>query len=533
MTVGDDGNGSLATAGADKAALTVGEVLDLSARKWGQRIAVVDGEDRCTYSQLRLRALEVASGLAGLGIRKGDRVAVCLPNGLDWVAAFFGALYAGAVVVPLNTALSAREMEYQVGQSGASVMVVCAAYRNRDYVAAARRVRDAVGHRLQIVVVGEHGGAADAVSWAELTEAALDDVELPSVDVADPALMLYTSGTTGEPKGAVHTHRFTSTLFDGIDRLQLRETDCLVLYLPLFHVYALVAGLIMMMLAGARIVLMARFDAAGSLRLIEQERATVMYGIPTTYLDQLNDAAIDQADLGSVRFALTPVTYDLCQKVRDQIGTVCLNPYGMTETAALVMVARLDDPPEIAMRTVGRPLEGMEVKVVDETTGLPLPSGRPGALMMRGPSILLEYHGKPEATAAALAPDGWFSTGDIASMDEAGNVTFIGRHGENYRVGGELVDPVEVESAIQSHPAVLRAAALGVPDERLGEVGYAWVQVRPGSGVTEAELLAHVAGVLAPFKVPRQFRIAGGLPVTPSGKVQKFLLRETLTPGGE
>lgn len=532
ISANDDANESLAALPGDQAALTIGDVLDFSARKWGQRIAIVDGEFRCTYEALRLRALKAASGFAGLGVRKGDRVAVCLPNGLDWVVTFYGAIYAGAVVVPLNTALSAKEIEYQVGQSGASVLVVCAGYRNRDYLAMARQVRDAVGQQLTVVLVDEDSSPSDVFSWAQLTQEASDDVTLPSLDVADPAIMLYTSGTTGLPKGAVHTHRFVSTLFGGIDRLELRETDVAVLYLPLFHIYALVAGLIMMMLAGARLVLMPRFDAADSLRLIQQERATIMYGIPTTYIDQLNDTAIENTDFGSVRFSFTPLTHDLCEKVRAKMGVVCLNPYGMTETAALVMVAGLDDPPEIRMRTVGRPLAGMEVKVVDETTGLPLPSGSPGVLMMRGPSILWKYHELPQATADAFDPDGWFSTGDLASMDDAGNVTFLGRRGDGYRVGGELVDPVEVEAAIQSHPAVLRAAALGLPDERLGEVGCAWAQVRPGSHATEAELHEHTAGLLASFKVPRQIRIISELPTTPSGKVQKFRLRETLTSGG-
>ena len=518
---------------AAEAALTVRDVLESAASKWGERTAIVDGEHRCTYSALHLQALNVAGGLAALGVGKGDRVAVCLPNRLEWVAAFFGAVYAGAVVVPLNTALSAKEIEYQVGQSGASVLIVCAEYRNRDYLAAAREVRDAVAQQLVIVALDADSGGEDIAGWTQLTQAAPDHVPLPSLDVADPVIMLYTSGTTGRPKGAVHTHRFVSTLLHGIDQLDVRETDGTVLYLPLFHIYALVAGLIMLMLAGARVVLMARFNAAGSLRLIQEERATIMYGIPTTYIDQLNDAAIDTTDLGSLRFAFTPLAYDLCQKVHAKIGAVCLNPYGMTETAALVMVATLDDPPEIAMRTVGRPLKGMEVQVVDEATGLPLPSGAPGALMMRGPSILLEYYKQPEATAKALAPDGWFNTGDLASVDEAGNVTFIGRRGDNYRVGGEIVDPVEVEAAIQSHPAVTRAAALGIPDQRLGEVGYAWVQVRPGSTATEAELQAHAAGLLAPFKVPRQIRIISELPTTPSGKVQKFQLRNTLTSGTE
>ncbi len=524
----DDANKPAATAGPGQA-LTIASALDVAARRWGERTAVVDGDQRYAYAELRQRALRAANGLAGLGVRKGDRVAICLPNGMDWVVAFFGAVYAGAVVVPLNTALSARELQYQVGHSGASVLIVCASYRNRDYLAVARQVAAAVPHRPRLVVAGADGSEEDVLPWARLTLDAPDDVALPSLDVSDPAIMMYTSGTTGRPKGAVQTHGFISTLFGAVDRLEIRETDALVLYLPLFHIYALVAGLILMTLAGARVVLMPRFDAGGSLRLIQQERATIMYGIPTTYIDQLGDPAIDTTDFSSLRYAFTPLTYDLCQKVRDKIGTVCLNPYGMTETSALSLVASLDDPPEIAVRTVGRPLGDLEVKIVDEATGEPVPSGSPGALLMRGPSVLWKYHEQPEATAAAIDADGWFNTGDLACVDEAGNVTFLGRRGDGYRVGGEMVDPVEVEAAIQSHPAVLRAAALGIPDERLGQVGYAWVEVRAGSGVGEPELLAHAAGLLAPFKAPREIRIISELPVTPSGKVQKFRLRESLT----
>ena len=518
-------------------ALTIAGALDVAASRWGERVAIVDGDQRCAYAELRQRALRAAGAFTGLGVRKGDRVAICLPNGMDWVVAFFGAVYAGAVVVPLNTALSARELEYQVGHSGTSVLVVCDSYRNRDYRAVARQVRDGVGQRLQVVVAGASADASagedDLLSWTRLTRDAPGDLSLPFLDVSDPAIMMYTSGTTGRPKGAVQTHRFISTLFGAVDRLEIRETDALVLYLPLFHIYALVAGLILMTLAGARVVLMARFDAGGSLRLIQQERATIMYGIPTTYIDQLGDPAIDTTDFSSLRYAFTPLAYDLCQHVRDKIGATCLNPYGMTETSALSLVASLDDPPEIALRTVGRPLGDLEVKIVDETTGSAVRSGAPGVLLMRGPSVLWKYHEQPEATAAAINADGWFNTGDLASVDEAGNVTFIGRRGDGYRVGGEMVDPVEVEAAIQSHPAVLRAAALGVPDERLGQVGYAWVEVRPGAAVTGEELKAHAAGLLASFKAPRQIRIIGELPVTPSGKVQKFRLRESLTAGDE
>jgi acyl-CoA synthetase (AMP-forming)/AMP-acid ligase II len=529
LTALHDNAGKLSAGARPGQALTIAGALDVAASRWSELAAIVDGDHRCSYAELRSRALRAASGLTGLGVRKGDRVAICLPNGLDWVVAFYGAVYAGAVVVPLNTALSASELAYQVGHSGASVLVTCAAYRNRDYLAVARQVRDAVSQQLRVVLADGNGDEDDVVPWARLTQGVRGGPALPSLETADPAIMMYTSGTTGRPKGAVQTHAFISTLYSGIDRLEITQTDRLLLYLPLFHIYALVAGMILMTLAGARVVLMARFDAGGSLRLIEQERATILYGIPTTYIDQLSHPAIDTTDFSSLRYALTPLAYDLCQKVRDKIGAPCLNPYGMTETSALSLVARLDDPPETTMRTVGRPLGDLEVKVVDEATGEPVPAGAPGALLIRGPGVLWKYHEQPQATAEAVSADGWFTTGDLVSIDDDGNVTFIGRRGDSYRVGGEMVDPVEVEAAIQSHPAVLRAAALGVPDERLGQVGYAWVEVRPGSGVTEEDLRAHAAGVLAPFKAPRRILLIDELPVTPSGKVRKFRLRESLT----
>lgn len=512
---------------------TIVEILERSAAESGDRIAIVDGDVRCTYDELRRRARSVADGLIAQGVRKGDRVALWLPNRLEWVVSFFGAIYAGAVVVPLNTALSVSEVEYQIDHSASSVLVVCAAYRNRDYRAEARQLRRALDNRLVVVVIDDDGAGVesqqDVVAFADLLRTP-GQAQLPAVVEADPAIMLYTSGTTGRPKGAVHTHRFISTLHSAAGQLELSAADSVVLYLPLFHIYALVAGLIMMTLAGARVVLMARFDATDSLRLIQQERATVLYGIPTTYIDQLNSPAIDHTDFSSVRFAWTPLALDLCEKVRAKLGVVCLNPYGMTETAACVLFPRLGDPPDVAIGTIGRPLGQMEAKVVDEATGRLVPRGAVGALVLRGPSIMWKYHDQPDATARAFDSDGWFRTGDLASMDSEGNVTFIGRRGDSYRVGGEIVDPVEVESALQSHPAVIRAAALGVPDDRLGEVGYAWAQVHAGSDVTPAELKAHAAGLLASFKVPREVRVTSELPTTPSGKVQKFRLRETLAP---
>jgi fatty-acyl-CoA synthase len=507
---------------------TVADLLDHSVTRWADRTAIVDAVRRYTYAELQHQARQFGSSLVGLGIRPGDRVALWMPNGAEWVISFFGAVYAGAVVVAINTALSGREAEYQVSQSGARILIAATSYRDRDYRAESRQIAAAVERELLVACVGQPDSTPGVLSWEELNSGGVRH-ELPALDVSDPVIMLYTSGTTGLPKGAVHSHRFVAMQFTGAARLGITEVDCLVLYLPLFHIMALVAGLLMMTASGARVVLMPRFNPAESLRLIEQERATAIYGIPTTYLDQLGDPAIDTTDLSSVRFALTPLTYDLCLKVRDKFGVVCVNPYGMTETAALVTVAELEDPAEIALGTVGRTIDGMEARIVDPNNGQVLPPGTQGQLSMRGPSILARYHEMPEATAAVLNDDGWFNTGDLASMDEAGNITFVGRQGDSYRVGGEIVDPVEVEAAIQSHPDVIRAAAVGVPDERLGQVGHVWVQTRSGSAVSEDDLRAHARTVLASFKVPRAVHLLDEFPTTPSGKVQKFKLLQSTT----
>ena len=502
--------------------LTVDGLLDRAAADWGELTAVVDGTRRTTYRELAARCRDVAGGLAALGVSKGDRVAIWMPNRLEWVTAFFGAVSAGAVVVPLNTALSPAEALYQLAHSGASVLITCDTFRGRDYLSDSLALREQVPQSLSLVVVGESDDPT-TVAWQQLASGMPGFV--PTVNHAlDPAIMLYTSGTTGQPKGAVHSHRFIQTLAATAARLRLSENDCVVLYLPLFHVYALVAGLLLMVSVGARIVLMERFRSPESLRLIGSEGATMVYGVPTTYIDQLDDPTVDEIDFTKIRFAITPLAHDLSRRVRAKFRVPCLNPYGMTETASTVIMPTLDDTVDVAVGTVGRPLEGIRAVIVDEVTGQPVPDGSRGVLMVRGPSIMLGYHGDPIATARAFNGEGWFRTGDLVRRDAKGNIVFIGRHSDHYRVGGELVDPVEVETVLQTHPAVQRAAAVGVPDDRLGQVGYAWVQLRSGAEVTAEDLKAHSTRELAAFKVPRQIFFVADLPVTPSGKVQKFRL---------
>jgi acyl-CoA synthetase (AMP-forming)/AMP-acid ligase II len=509
---------------------TIDGLLSEVAARWGQRTAVVDGPRRYTYAELHRRCLDAAGGLAALGVAKGDRVAIWMPNRIEWVTSFFGAIGAGAVVVPLNTALSVSEAQYQVAQSGATVLIVGEVFRKRNYLAEALELCSRVEHRVTVVVVGD-AGVDGTVSWRQI--AVGPHAAQPSEHTADDAAMiLYTSGTTGLPKGAVHSHRFTQTLAATADRLALTEEDCVVLYLPLFHVYALVAGLLLMVSVGAKIALMERFRAAESLELMRSEGATMVYGVPTTYIDQLNDAAIADMDFAGIRFAITPMPADLCERVRTRLNTVCLNTFGMTETASTVIMPRLTDPEQVAIGTVGRPLDGIEARVADETTAAPLACGSRGVLWVRGPSVMIGYHDNPVETAKVLDDQGWFRTGDLAELDEHGNIVFIGRSGDHYRVGSELVDPLEVEAVLQAHPVVQRAAALGVPHDRLGQVGYAWVQFRPGATVSPEELQLHAARDLASFKVPRRIIVVTELPTTPSGKVQKFRLRASVDQQG-
>jgi acyl-CoA synthetase (AMP-forming)/AMP-acid ligase II len=511
------------------APLTIDGMLRHSADRWGDRTAIVDGATRCSYRELHTRSQDVRRGFQRLGVIKGDRVAIWLPNRLEWALAFFGAVSAGAVVVPINTALSVDEALYQVEQSGSLVIVVATSFRGRSFVADALVIAERANHAVRVVALdaGDESDPSDeVVAWSSIERAGQPGTVPVEIAAADPVVMLYTSGTTGLPKGAVHTHSFLGPLVGAGARINVSDEDCVVLYLPLFHVYALFAGLLLMLANGAKVVLMERFRSLDSLRLMEREGSTIVYGVPTTYIDQLNDPTFDDVDLGKVRLAFTPLALDLCQRVKDRFATTCLNTFGMTETASIALIPAVDAPPEVAMGTVGQPIDSLEVKIVDEATGDEVPPGSSGALLLRGPSIMSYYHDKPAETSAAFDAAGWFKTGDVAIADAAGNLQFVGRRGDHYRVGGEAVDPIEVEAVLQSYPGVIRAAAVGVADERLGHVGYAWVMADPESGIDVADLVDFARTRLAPFKVPRKIMLIDELPTTPSGKVQKFRLLE-------
>jgi fatty-acyl-CoA synthase len=343
----------------------------------------------------------------------------------------------------------------------------------------------------------------------------------------DIMMMLYTSGTTGFPKGVMHSHRVIGNMSDAADRLRLTADDVTVMYLPLFHIFAL-AATVTFMSRGATMVLMRAFEGGASLDLLERERATITYGVAPHYLDQIRHPSFGSRDLSSLRLCIAPGSADLVRTVEEHMGPA-ISVYGMTETTSMTSLGEVDDPLDVRAETVGRTLPRSTVKVVDER-GEEVAPGVVGHLLVKGPPVMQGYYKMPEATADAIV-DGWFRTGDAVSVDEAGYLRFAGRITELFKVGGENVDPIEVESVLMRHPAVGFASVQGVPDERLGDVGLAHVTVLDGHALDVDDLRAFARKQLAPFKVPRHVVVVDELPMTASGKVRKFLLRDDFISG--
>lgn len=517
--------------------MTIGELLDRAVEKFGDRLAYVfPGVERVTYRELSERVDRCARGLLALGIQRGERVSVWMPNNPEWVYLYLAIARIGATVVPINTGFRVEEAAYVVGQSESTMLVVSAGFKYRDLVADARAVlADEHVSARQLVVIGDDS-ATDAVTMKRLWECAEEvapevlQARKLEVDPDDVVVILYTSGTTGFPRGAMHSHKLIRNMVDAADRMRLTYDDKVVLYLPLFHVFA-AAAIVTYAYCGGSIVLMEYFDAGWSLELMEEERATIVYGLTPMYYDQLYHPGFAGRDLSSVRLCLVPGTGDLVRLVSEKMG-LAVNLYGMTETTSITTLPHPDDPEDLRADTVGRPLPGFEVKIVTPD-GEAAGAETPGELVVRGHPVMLGYYKNPEATAAVLDSQGWFRTGDAAQLTAEGYVRYVGRIKDMFKVGGENVDPIEVETVLMRHPAVALAAVFGIPDRRLGEIGVACVQRKAGETVSAEDVIQYVKERLAFYKVPKQVVFVDEFPKTGSGKIQKFRLREAIIAGGD
>lgn len=462
-------------------------------------------------------------------------------NRPEWIEAAFAVIRIGAVLVPINTRLRSADAAYILDQSDSATLLLAERSGPVDYLGMVRELvpqDPPAATRLpklqRIVVLGEARRPA-TVAWEDVLAggAAVDEAALharaTAVDPEDLAFLMYTSGTTGFPKGVMHGHRMIRNVTDRAFRLAITEQDVIMMYLPLFHLFAFSEGMLTSMVTGARQVLTEGFDAAESLELIARERATVLHGFDTHYKELCEAHERAPRDVSSVRTGILAAgmssSAPVARRARKLFGPL-VSGYGMSEFGVGAAIGALDSTEEQSCEASGCPAPGYEIRVVDPETGRDQPVGTPGEILVHGYTLTRGYYNKPEATAAAIDAQGWMHTGDMGLIRTDGHLRFVGRYKDMLKIGGENVDPMEVEAFLMGQPGVNLAAVVSYPDARLSEVGVAFVRREPGHDLTEDELLAHCRGRIASFKIPRAVFFVDEFPMTSSGKIQKVKLRE-------
>ena len=520
----------------DSMGRTMGGLVDEARARWDDREALAFKGRRFSFREVAADVDGVAKGLIQLGVAPGDKVAIWLQNSPEWIHAMFACAKIGAVHVPVNTRLRTDDVAYVLRQSDSSTLITHDVSGPIDYLSMARQLGPMTGHLKRLVIKSERA-YRDTVGWSDLLERgrAVSDTTVreraAAVRSTDTAFIMYTSGTTGFPKGVARDHGLIESLVDRHRRLRVSEHDVFINYLPLFHIFGYVDGPLGSMMVGNRQVLTETFDPDETLDLIEQEGGTQVHGFEG-HLKALCDAQEARPrNLRTLRTGLMALGQASVAATAYRARTVLaparfLAAYGITEVGANVSVSFPDATDEQACETSGYPCEGFAVRVVDPETGQEQPRGVAGELLVQSRCMMQGYYRKPLETARALDADGWFHTGDMAVLRSDGYVRFVGRYKDMLKIGGENVDPMEVEGYLLQHPGVQQAAVVSYPDAKLTEVGVAFVQRQPGTVVTEAEVVASCRGRIASFKVPRHVIFVDDLPVTSSGKIQKAVLRE-------
>ena len=515
-----------------------GDLPDAAAARWGEREALVFRDRRYSFRRIAAEVDRVARALIHIGVEPGERVALWLLNCPEWIFTMFALAKIGAVHVPINTRFRTVDLAQILERSDAATVITHDVSGPIDYLGMVRELVDGVGlpdlRRVVVVSDRDHRGTW---SWPALlaSATAVDPASVAAraaaVRSSDTAFIMYTSGTTGFPKGVMRDHTLLAHLVDRYRRLRSSEHDVFLNYLPLFHIFGYVDGPLGSLLVGYRQVLTETFDADEALDLIEREGVTHVDGFDTHLKLLLDAQEARPRNLSTLRTGIiaagaasaTPLVYR-ARKVLAPLRH--LTAYGMTEVGATISMSLLDSTDEQACEASGLPCEGFEVRVIDPDTGRDQPRGTPGEIVVRTRYLMQGYDRDPEATARAVDAEGWFHTGDAGILRADGHLRFVGRYKDMIKVGGENVDPTEVESYLGACPGVRQSAVVGYPDARLGEVGVVFVQPAPGATVSPDALLAFCRGRIASFKIPRYVFVVDELPMTSSGKVQKARLRE-------
>jgi len=512
---------------------TISEVLRSAARAYGNVEAVVDGDRRLTYSQLGAEVDRGAGALMALGVSPGDRVTIWAPNSLEWIVAAYSIYRAGAVLVPLNTRFKGEEAAYIVRKAGVTLVLSAGTFLGTDYLGMldAAMGLDEIPQR--VLLSGDAPGVAtwsEALARGEAVSAAALAERERSVRPEDLSDIIFTSGTTGTPKGAMLSHGASTRTYGAwTSSVGLRQGDRYLCIYPFFHTAGLKSAALACALVGATLLPQAVFDVPTVMAAVAAERVTVLPGPPSVFQAILSHPDLSQFDLTSLRLSVTGAAVVPVQVVEQMRSALrferVVTGYGLTETTGTVTMCSHDDAPEVIATTVGRPLPGVELRIVDDT-GADAATGTPGEVVVRGFNVMQGYYADPEATEAAIDRDGWFATGDIGVLDANGYLRITDRKKDMFIVGGFNAYPAEIEKIMLDHPGVAQVAVIGAPDERLGEVGMAFVIPRRGLAVDPEEIIRWCRDRMANYKVPRQVVITSELPLTPSGKVVKFRLRE-------
>jgi long-chain acyl-CoA synthetase len=500
--------------------LNLAVLLESTARDTPEQDAIVFGDTRLTYGQVDAAASQVAAALAARGIGRGDRVALTCPNLPYFPVAYFGILKTGATVVPLNVLLTEREIAYHLKDSAAVAYFCFEGTAELPMGKAGRAAFDSVEGCEHFVLITARGGLGEFTQGQPVT------FETAQTAETDTALVLYTSGTTGQPKGAELTHSNVVQNALMINRMfRSGPSDVYLVTLPLFHVFGLTVQLNGGVAVGATLVLMARFEPGAAFALLERESVTFFAGVPTMYWALLHSAAAEGADLAKIAANLrlcvsggSALPVEVLKEFEARFGVTVLEGYGLSETSPVATFNRLERPRRAG--SIGLPVWGVEVKVV-RADGTECDVDEPGEIVIRGHNVMKGYLGRPEATAEAIEPSGWFHSGDLARRDADGYLYIVDRIKDMIIRGGYNVYPREIEELLLTHPQVSLAAVVGVPHESHGEEVKAFVIRKPGATVTQEELLAWCKDNLAAYKYPRIVEFRDALPMTATGKILK------------
>lgn len=531
-----------ASAGLQPPTLTIGGVTRLAASRFGLAEALVAGDERLNFVELSQRVDGAAKAFLALGLRPGDRIALWAPNSAEWIIAALGAQSIGGVLVPLNTRFKGDEAASVINASGARFLFCDNSFLGVDYIGNLLSASVATPHLEAIIRFAGDAPQASAISslsWSAFLAGGDDVSEIDlcnrqeQVQPEDLCDIIFTSGTTGQPKGVMSRHDQTVRVFWEWSRIvELDDRDRYLIVNPFFHTFGYKAGFLACLMRGATIIPEPIFDVDQVLRRIGQERITALPGPPTLYLSILDHPNRTDYDLSSLRLAVTgaaAVPVEMIRRMRQELSfTTILTAYGLTESTGTVTMCRSDDDPQTISETSGRAITDVEVRIVDDDNEQ-VPVGTPGEIVCRGYNVMPGYFQNSDATAEAIDSDGWLHTGDIGTLDDRGYLRITDRKKDMFIVGGFNAYPAEIENTLMNHPAVSRVAVVGIPDERMGEVGHAFVILRPDAvGDRESfpqSLIAWSRERLANYKIPRQVTVVEELPVNASGKVLKFQLR--------